>query len=93
MEIPPKQCSYKLEREDSGVLAGAEHINEGLAHKEPDGDTDGDSNHRTPNVDAVPLRRDTAGLRQTGLRQNVSARTPDTTMMRKYVQGPGTAPQ
>lgn len=64
-----QQCSGGLEREYSGVLAGPEHINECLAHKEPDGDTNGDGNHRTSNVDAVPLCRDTPRLRQPGLHE------------------------
>ncbi len=56
-----------LEREDRGVLARAEHIDEGLAHEQPDGDTDRDRNHRASNVDAVPLGGDTSRLGQTRL--------------------------
>lgn len=57
----------RLEREDRGVLARAEHIDEGLAHEQPDGDTDRDCNHRTSNVDAVPLGGDPSRLGQAGL--------------------------
>lgn len=63
------------EREHCSVLAGAEHIHDGLTHEQTNGDADCDCNHCTSNVDRRPVRCDTSRLGEAGLKtENVEFR-------------------
>ena len=61
--------SDSLEREDGGVLPISKHVDHGLAHEQPDRDTNGHSYHGIPDVYAISLRGDTSSLWQAWLQQ------------------------
>ncbi len=64
-----------LERKHRGVLPRPEHIHESLAHKQPNCDTDRNSNHSSSDINAIPLSSDTTCLGQTGLEAKTASRT------------------
>jgi hypothetical protein len=69
------QATHTLEREYRGVLARAKHVHDRLTGEQSDGDTNGDCDHGTADIDAVPICSDTAGLRETRLvKQQISSR-------------------
>lgn len=56
------------EREHCSILAGAEHIHDGLTHEQTDGDANCDCNHGTSNINPRPVRGDTSCLRKARLK-------------------------
>ena len=61
------------EREHCGVLAGAEHVHDGLTHEEANGDTNGDCNHSSSNVDRRSIRCNASRLGEAGLHRRTSS--------------------
>lgn len=72
----------RSEGEHCSVLAGAEHVHDGLTHEQTNGDADCDCNHRSPNVDRRPIRCDTSRLGEAGLNMenDVSRDNPKTNL-------------
>jgi hypothetical protein len=66
-----------------------ETMNQRLTHKKPNGDTDRDRYHRSPDIDTIGIGRDTARLRETGLsnEMNVSSENVAREMRRSQERG------
>jgi hypothetical protein len=71
-DIVIKGTKWTLEGESRRVLLGTEHVHKSLAHKQPDSDTNGDSDHGSTNVYAIALCCNTSGGGETGLEECVS---------------------
>ena len=55
------------ERECHAEFRMAETTNQGLTHEKPHSDTNGHRYHRSPDIDAIGVGRDTSRLRETRL--------------------------
>jgi hypothetical protein len=94
VQVTCATCAHKTakrsEREHGRVLSRSKHVNERLAHEQPNGDTDCNCDHSTPNVNPIARcgDRPTASLRETRL--EIEKERSVETASRPHWHGPGT---